>query len=130
MDTYIRILEDIDNVFPLRDAEKMRLMSYISAEYELISAGITCWTVNRNKHLKRVTTQLPIPGLQLITDDSSTWQELMAELGCIEVRMIADGQVPSSFDKCLYVYVLNAKVAYPKLMPLFFARVKTDSKAE
>lgn len=125
MDKYLHVLERLQDAFELNNEETIRIASYISAGHRLVAAGIACWTLKPNGELKRVTTQLPIAGLQLICDDSFLWQELMSELGCVEVKLL-DNASPKDFDRCLYLYTLDPK--NPKVQLHFFTRVFADTE--
>lgn len=125
MDKYLSVLDRLQDSFELNAEETIRIASYISAKHRLIAAGIACWSVNKNGELKRITTQLPIAGLQMICDDSFLWQELMADLGCLEVQLMETAK-PSDFDRCMYLYTLDPKD--PKVKLHFFTRVFADTE--
>lgn len=125
MDKYLQVLERLQDAFELNTDETIRIASYISAGHRLVSAGIACWSVSPKGDLKRVTTQLPIKGLQLICDDSFLWQELMSEIGCLEVKLVEDGADPKDFDRCMYLYTLDPK--NPRVQLHFFTRVFADT---
>ncbi len=129
----LKLLTAIQNSFPLEPSEVLRILSYIGAGSTIVAAGVSYWQINGGE-LKRVTVQLPLPGLGLITDDSFLYQELMADLCCVEEQMLNDGIEPIDFDKCLYIITLSkgdpAKGIYPKTFPHFFSRSNIPADTE
>ncbi len=123
--TDLKLLTAIQNAFPLEPSEVLRLVSHISAGSMIVAAGISYWQI-KGGELKRVTTQMPLPGLGMITDDSLLYQELMADLCCVEEQMINEGIDPIDFDKCLYIITLSKgdpkEGTYPDTTPHFFYR--------
>lgn len=125
MEKYIAVLESLQNAFSLNTEETIRIASHISAGHRLVAAGIATWSLNGKGELRRVTTQLNILGLQLICDDSFLFQELMADLGCLEVQLMEDAAL-KDLDRCLYLYTLDPK--NPKVKLHFFTRVLVDKE--
>ncbi len=129
----LKLLTAIQNSFPLEPSEVLRILSYIGAGSTIVAAGVSYWHI-KGGELKRVTVQLPLPGLGLITDDSFLYQELMADLCCVEEQMLNDGIEPKDFDKCLYVITLSKadpkQGTYPKTFPHFFARSNVPADQE
>ncbi len=131
--TDLKLLTAIQNSFPLEPSEVLRILSYIGAGSTIVAAGVSYWQINGGE-LKRVTVQLPLPGLGLITDDSFLYQELMADLCCVEEQMLNDGIEPIDFDKCLYIITLSKgdpkEGNYPKTFPHFFTRSNVPADTE
>ncbi len=129
----LKLLTAIQNSFPLEPSEVLRILSYIGAGSTIVAAGVSYWHI-KGGELKRVTAQLPLPGLGLITDDSFLYQELMADLCCVEEQMLNDGIEPIDFDKCLYIITLSkgdpTKGIYPKTFPHFFSRSNIPADTE
>lgn len=121
----LRSFELLQKAFDFEPDDLIKIHTHLCAGHELISAGISTWHLIAGK-LSRHTEQLRIPGLCLILDDTFLYQELMADLHCLQENLIAEGNKPESLDRVLYLYTKHKN----NIKLHLFTRVAVDKPVD